>query len=99
MRAGEFLVIDNASPHHGADAWTYIEDLLEASNVSIIYLPAYSPELNPCELVFGAVKRHMRNSNSHDSLFDRLLNGLATVSKDHMVNYYRHCIYPRYVLY
>ena len=99
LREEDVLVIDNASPHHGAESWSYIEDLLEAANVTIIFLPAYSPELNPCELVFGAVKRHMRNSSSDDSLFDRLLNGLAVVSRENMINYYRHCIYPRYVLY
>lgn len=98
LRAGDVLVLDNAAPHHGDDSWNFIEKLLEAANVSIVFLPAYSPELNPCELVFGAVKRHMRSSSSDLSLFERLLDGLASVSQTNVSNYYRHCIFPRYVL-
>jgi len=44
--------------HHGVDI---LHIVLEFFGVHLIFLPAYSPELNPCELVFNVVKAHVRN--------------------------------------
>ena len=57
-RRGEtlFLVLDNASIHKGAA----VAEALAEIGVEPIYLPPYSPELNPCELVFGHVKGALR---------------------------------------
>jgi len=54
---GDYLVINNASVHGGEESIDIFIDLLEANGIKLIYLPKYSPELNPCELVFNFIKR------------------------------------------
>ena len=46
------LVIDNASIHKLAG----IHELVEKCGACLLYLPAYSPDFNPIELAFSAIK-------------------------------------------
>merc|ERR1712167_536802 len=55
---GDVLVLDNCHTHH-----QYIDDLadiLEPVGVRLFFLPKYSPELNPIELVWAAMKKKIR---------------------------------------
>ena len=49
--------MDNARIHHARAATAF----LHYNNVNHIFLPPYSPELNPIELVFGVLKRRHRS--------------------------------------
>jgi transposase len=53
MITGDIFIADNAKTHFSEDIVEALELLLAGSNVTLIFLPTYSPELNPCELVFG----------------------------------------------
>ena len=50
------LVVDNASIHKVAG----IRELVEESGMRLLYLPAYSPNLNPIELAFSTIKGWLR---------------------------------------
>jgi len=54
LKTGEYLVLDNAPVHQGKIH--VLQTVLEFFGVNLVFLPAYSPELNPCELVFGLIK-------------------------------------------
>jgi transposase len=56
LKPGEFVVIDNASFHKGGR----IKEMIEAAGCTLIYLPAYSPDLNPIEHFWHALKNAMR---------------------------------------
>lgn len=56
------LILDNASIHHVQE----VSDLIEQAGSRIIYLPPYSPDLNPAEGIFSQVKATMK---SNDKLF------------------------------
>jgi transposase len=43
--------------------WNQIQEYLLQHGVTVVTLPTYSPELNPCELVFARVKRHLRSES------------------------------------
>ena len=61
--------------------------------VHLVYLPTYSPELNPCELVFGLVKRWMRHNAGRGSFLTELsLAFTQSVSIDAVRNAYHHCL-------
>ena len=45
---GSVLVLDNARFHHG----THITALVEAAGCSLLYLPPYSPDFNPIEMLW-----------------------------------------------
>ena len=57
---GDILVLDNAKVHFAESIKAVAEALLYATGVEMMFLPAYSPELNPCELIFGLVKAELR---------------------------------------
>ena len=50
------LVMDNARVHHGGR----VAELCAASEVLLIYLPPYSPDLNPIEKVFSVLKSQLK---------------------------------------
>ena len=51
-KPGQVLVMDNLSSHKSE----IIQELLEENNIKVIYLPAYSPTLNPIEMCWSVVK-------------------------------------------
>lgn len=60
------IVMDNASFHRKKKLY----DLTQKTGVRLIFLPPYSPELNPIEHVWSWLKRHLRKTLSHFSSFD-----------------------------
>lgn len=63
LEAGCVLVLDNARIHHGGR----IEQMVTAAGCSVLYLPPYSPDLNPIELSWGWIKRFVRRLAPRDS--------------------------------
>lgn len=56
LKPGMVLIIDNASFHKS----TKVIDLIEAVGCRVIYLPPYSPDLNPIEHHWNAIKNAIR---------------------------------------
>lgn len=50
------LILDNASIHRSRE----VQDLCERTGVKLEYLPPYSPDYNPIELVFNTLKAWIR---------------------------------------
>ena len=61
---GSVLVLDNASIHRGGQ----IQELVEAAGCSLLYLPPYSPDLNPIEPAWSFVKHRVRTQAPRDDL-------------------------------
>jgi transposase len=92
LRAGDILILDNARVHDSLAIQADLADL-EAGGVRIVFLPAYSPELNPCELVFGQADNYMRNYRRGPGNFmHHLANAFAKVCQRNVLNYYKHCL-------
>ena len=54
---GSVLVLDNARIHHGP----LLKEIVEEAGHSLLYLPAYSPDYNPIELVWSWLKTRVRD--------------------------------------
>ena len=84
-------VMDNASIHKGE----VVEEALAKIGLTATYLSPYSPVFNPCELIFGKVKRAIRNdervAEDSDQLRGLVMEGLARVSSQDIEGFYRHC--------
>ena len=53
LRRGQVVVMDNLSAHKGER----ISELIEERGCELVYLPSYSPDLNPIEEAFSKIKR------------------------------------------
>lgn len=93
LAAGDYFVVDNASVHHGCAMWPILSRLLQLAGIKLIYLPTYSPELNPCELVFSYVKRHIREHRGTDRFVIEILAALSHVTHGIVKSFYRKCIF------
>jgi transposase len=51
-------IVDNAPIHVSKDVFGILLALLDYHGIGMIRLPKYSPEYNPCELVWAQVNRH-----------------------------------------
>ena len=56
LERGEFVVLDNLPTHKR----NTIKKLVEARGAWLLFLPPYSPDLNPIELAFSKFKAHMK---------------------------------------
>ena len=68
LAPGDVVVMDNLSAHKVAG----IAQAIAATGASILYLPAYSPDLNPIEQVFAKLKALLRKATARtrDELWD-----------------------------
>jgi transposase len=101
LKRGDYLICINAAVHGGAESLDMLLGVLEACGITLVFLPPYSPELNPCELVFGMMKGYLRrcsDAEAPSAIFDRVLLALDRVTPRHLLSFYKHCIYPKVIL-
>ena len=90
---GDYLILDNARVHHAQSTNVLLESLLNLHGIQMRFLPAYSPELNPCELVFAEVKHRLRTKpRVMGGFWQDTLMHFASITHDEVDAYYRHCI-------
>jgi transposase len=60
LRAGQVVVMDNLSAHKGER----IRELVEGRGCELLYLPPYSPDMNPIEQAFAKLKGLLRGAEA-----------------------------------
>jgi transposase len=70
------LVMDNASVHHTPE----LRQMCEEAGVVLLYLPPYSPDFNPIETSFSALKAWMRRNRELASEFSDYLEGFLRLA-------------------
>jgi transposase len=87
---GDIAIMDNLPTHKVAG----VTEAIEAADAMAIYLPAYSPDLNPIEQVFSKLKALRRAAEpTIPALSRRIRSILRTVSKKECLNFFRHAGY------
>jgi len=90
---GDIVILDNASIHYAAEIADPLADVLDSFHVRLVFLPTYSPELNPCELVLAQTKGWLRrHRNLSCSFAAEIVRSFGTVSLANIVAYYGKCI-------
>jgi transposase len=84
----DIVVMDNLSVHKVAG----VKQAIESAGASVLYLPPYSPDLNPIEMVFSKLKALLRKASERTvgKLWDRIGELLATFSSQECQNYLAH---------
>jgi len=60
LQPGDVVILDNLSSHKSPRA----AELLKAKGAWFLYLPQYSPDLNPIEMAFSKLKAHLRKEKA-----------------------------------
>ena len=78
LHPGDIVVMDNLRSHHVKE----VRELLEAAGMIPLYLPPYSPDLNPIDKMWSKVKAILRSwkIRSLDALPDAIRRALDLVS-------------------
>lgn len=85
--------MDNARVHTARNIQTFLAFIEDRYNFQIMYLPTYSPELNPCEAVFRHTKNYMySNRNQAHPFWQSIATGFAQVSWHNVLRFYDKCI-------
>jgi len=93
LTPGDILVLDNASIHKAWRMSVELMDLLAASHIYVLFLPAYSPELNPDELVFQYVKTFLQDNRIAGAPFiSEIDRAFASVSPARLWSFYEKCL-------
>jgi transposase len=58
LKRGEIVMMDNLPVHKVAG----VREAIEAAGATLVYLPSYSPDLNPIEMAFSKLKAHLRKA-------------------------------------
>jgi len=91
LRAGDVVIMDNLSSHKRQR----VRELIEAAGARLVFLPAYSPDLNPIEMIFAKVKQLLRSMacRTRDALWRTMQSVLDKVTSTDAQNCYKHCGY------
>ena len=90
--AGDIFIVDNAAIHVARDILPPLRALLDGAGVRMVVLPTYSPELNPCELVFAQVKSRLRRHRGNAPFRTEILKAFALVTIQNVLAYYLKCL-------
>ena len=75
--AGDIVILDNLSTHKVKG----VAEIIQARGAHLLYLPPYSPDFNPIEMVFSKLKALLRKAaeRTEEGLCDRIGQSLDTL--------------------
>lgn len=91
LMAGDIIVMDNAPTHHYAGG-QILGEFLQDLNIELVYLPAYSPDFNPVEYVFGKLRTLMKYQFIDETVLnvkESLYSAIAHISPGDMAGFYK----------
>lgn len=91
LRPGDTVIMDNLAAHKVAG----VREAIEAADARLVYLPPYSPDLNPIELAFAKLKALLRSAAARvvDQLEEAIVRSLEQFTSTECSHYFRHCGY------
>ena len=91
LRPGDGVVMDNLSSHKRART----RELIEHAGAELVFLPPYSPDLNPIEMIFAKIKQLLRSlgCRTKDALWNAMQSVLDQVTPNDAINCFKHCGY------
>ena len=91
LHPGDIVIADNLRVHKVAG----VREAIEAVGAQLIYLPAYSPDLNPIEMAFAKLKAFLRKAakRSFPQLLRAIAAGLKTFSSSICRHFFQHAGY------
>jgi transposase len=91
LREGQVVVLDGLGAHRPKK----IRELVEARGADLVFLPSYSPDLNPIEEAFSKVKALVRKEGARlsEALVEAIGRALAAVTAEDAAGWFAHAGY------
>jgi transposase len=91
LRAGDIVVMDNLGAHKNEQTLKRIRE----AGAEVRFLPAYSPDLNPIEMMWSKVKALLRKAQArnHPDLLKAIAAALSAVTPQDALGWFAACGY------
>ena len=91
LRPNQVVVMDNLGAHRPKR----IRELIEGRGCELIYLPPYSPDLNPIEEALSKIKHILRKigARTKEALIEAMGRALGAVRAEDVRGFFTHCGY------
>ena len=88
LAPGDIVVMDNLGSHKSHA----VRQAIRQAGAKLLFLPKYSPDLNPIEQFFAKLKHHLRTAQqrTRETLSNAVADILATVTPQECSNYLKH---------
>ena len=86
LRQGDIVIMDNLRVHKVAG----VRQAIEEKGASVLYLPPYSPDLNPIEMLWSKIKAFLREQKTRDAviLLDKIQEAYSTISLQDILGWF-----------
>ena len=93
LRPGDIVIVDNLGSHKGRA----VRRAIRSAGAKLLFLPKYSPDLNPIEQVFAKLKHLLRKTaaRNFDAITTAIGQLLGSFTPQECVNYFRNSGYER----
>ena len=91
LRPGQIVIMDNLGSHRGKA----VRQAIREAGAKLLFLPKYSPDLNPIEQVFSKLKHGLRKARarSYDAILAAIAQLLGSYTPKECANYLKNCGY------
>jgi len=91
LRPGDIVIMDNLASHKGKA----VRQLIRAAGAKLLFLPKYSPDLNPIEQVFAKLKHLLRKAAARtlEAVCQEIGQILGTFTSQECANYFKNSGY------
>lgn len=91
LKPGDVVVLDNLSSHKVGG----VRESIEKAGAELLYLPPYSPDLNPIEKAWAKLKQLLRaaKARTQEALDNAIAEALLLISADNARAWFQHCHY------
>jgi transposase len=89
LHEGQVVVLDGL----GAHRTKRVRELIEGRGCDLVFLPTYSPDLNPIEEAFSKIKNLVRKASerTREALTEAIAQALAAIRPRDVVGWFAHC--------
>jgi transposase len=91
LSEGQVVVLDGLGAHRTQK----VRELVQARGADLVFLPSYSPDLNPIEEAFSKIKALVRKAGARvrDALVEAIGRALAAVTPEDAASWFAHAGY------
>lgn len=91
LRPGQIVILDNLKPHKARR----VRELIEAAGSRLLFLPPYSPDMNPIEQAWSKLKTYLRGAAAHtrEALEEAIAAAIDTITAADARGWFTHAGY------